>query len=1311
MTAAHGVSSPRQVATRVIALAALVLSVLVGPSAPQAQATGCPGAAASFAGQNADGQSIPFEINSPEHLQLLVMSPEYWDDTFTVTADVSMAGCTWAASIGNPDTNFTGTFLGNGHSITDLTVTVSTVFPPVVLDGDTRPAQGVAGLFGVVSSGAQIRDLHVRGTVSLSVTSGGGFASAGGIVGRAENAVITNSSFTGTVTTLSTQDHPYAGGIVGLGTDVVISDASVRAHVQATNTGRAAAGGIAGALNDSGGRITGVQDSWAFGTVFSLAGAQSSSGGIVGWAGGIRVSHSFAEVSVLAEGGSEPAGGGVVGGGFVNLENTYAIGSVTTTRMTGGLVGWSLQDNPISDALKNSYFVGTLDSGGNQALGGLVGRADYMSTTDLQAPGSMWNTEVSGVPDAAGYSEFRNGEGTLDPTVFGALGQNTAQLRTLATFGGAGWNISSGLDTPWSICPEYNSGYPFLTTFFNTSPCSSPAASSITPDTQTISGVIGETVTTTAPAVTGFTSPFFTVSPALPSGLTLNPLTGIITGTVQARVDADTTYTITAISGTLPLQRATSTITQTATPVPPPPPMAPGQISKFTESDSSDGRFHSVAVRPTDGYALAVSYANGTTQDTLYAFLLDADGDVVGEAIDFVDSGVNFEIWHQPAVAFNPGTGGWLVCYASVTGNDSTPMCQYLHPDGTAHGPAFAVAPAFTADPYNQAAITYNPTTQRFLVVSTAWTSGAVARFVDAHGLGVVGDPIDIAGPTATPLDRRGGVDLAYSPTSDTYLLTVRGRQAGQQFAPWVYHLDGDGIPTGEPVRFTSDTAVQLSNGSLAYNAADDEFMLVAMSYAGTKPLGAVRFNAATGAQVGVGPVWTEFGAPFTSPDTRYRPAIAAHASAAEFLVTLSITLASDTDSLLYYVVPLDGNGTAGPAVPVDGSSSEVVGNRPRVAFNEYTCEFVTTYQKNSTAWSYQLFGTTIPATASCATTPTITSVEPDTGSTDGGTSITIIGTGFQSGATVTIGGAAATVTSLVATRIVAVTSPRSPGAADVTITNPQLQSDTAPGAFTYVRPPTPQPMVTVSPTPAPARAVGPGQLEVTVNEERDERLSVSPDARGRALLVAARDVLVTVAGIGPGDRRLALGSDGAVGLEAGRGVRTSGRHLLGDSTVTVKLVPQQASGVAGESLVIGTFTADAQGNYAGVADLPATLAPGAAVLHIVARTPRNDVWTLRMGVQIRPQVTLTASRMRAAGPLVDRIRMTGTVSGIPEGTAVTPWIRIGTTGTFVGGAPVRVNNGGMFSSTTTVPRGSVVSVYIRYRDSESNRVRLTRIR
>ena len=102
------------------------------------------------------------------------------------------------------------------------------------------------------------------------------------------------------------------------------------------------------------------------------------------------------------------------------------------------------------------------------------------------------------------------------------------------------------------------------------------------------------------------------------------------------------------------------------------------------------------------------------------------------------------------------------------------------------------------------------------------------------------------------------------------------------------------------------------------------------------------------------------------------------------------------------------------------------------------------------------------------ATTPTLTSVTPSSGPSTGGTVITLAGTNFVSGATVRVGGTAATaVTFVSATQVRATTPAGTAGARDVQITNPGGQSATRTGAFTYTSSTAPT-ITSVSPASGP---------------------------------------------------------------------------------------------------------------------------------------------------------------------------------------------------------------------------------------------------
>src|SRR5439155_26762764 len=77
------------------------------------------------------------------------------------------------------------------------------------------------------------------------------------------------------------------------------------------------------------------------------------------------------------------------------------------------------------------------------------------------------------------------------------------------------------------------------------------------------------------------------------------------------------------------------------------------------------------------------------------------------------------------------------------------------------------------------------------------------------------------------------------------------------------------------------------------------------------------------------------------------------------------------------------------------------------------------------------------------APAPTVSSVTPNSGSTAGGTSVTIAGSDFQSGATASFGGSAMTVSTISATAITGSTTAHAAGAANVVVANPDTQSGT----------------------------------------------------------------------------------------------------------------------------------------------------------------------------------------------------------------------------------------------------------------------------
>ena len=133
--------------------------------------------------------------------------------------------------------------------------------------------------------------------------------------------------------------------------------------------------------------------------------------------------------------------GGLAGSGAGTVSNSYSSANVDGVVFVGGLVGYN------SDTLSNSYSTGNVTGNGN--VGGLVGENDG-TVSDSYSTGS-----VSGYGGAGGLAGFHLsllGQGTVNASFWdtetsgqvtsdGGTGKNTTEMKEIATFSGAGWDI------------------------------------------------------------------------------------------------------------------------------------------------------------------------------------------------------------------------------------------------------------------------------------------------------------------------------------------------------------------------------------------------------------------------------------------------------------------------------------------------------------------------------------------------------------------------------------------------------------------------------------------------------------------------------------------------------------------------------------------------------------------------------------------------------------------------------------------------------------------------------------------------------
>ena len=114
----------------------------------------------------------------------------------------------------------------------------------------------------------------------------------------------------------------------------------------------------------------------------------------------------------------------------------------------------------------------------------------------------------------------------------------------------------------------------------------------------------------------------------------------------------------------------------------------------------------------------------------------------------------------------------------------------------------------------------------------------------------------------------------------------------------------------------------------------------------------------------------------------------------------------------------------------------------------------------------FNLAGTTIShyiTQANIAPAPAVTGISPSSGSTAGGTSVTITGTGFAGATSVTMGGIPATNVAVVNSTTITCTTPaQATGTASVLVTTP-LGSNVANTLFTYVLPDPSPPVLAIS--------------------------------------------------------------------------------------------------------------------------------------------------------------------------------------------------------------------------------------------------------
>ena len=329
----------------------------------------------------------PWEVATAADLALVGQGDCGLDGVYRQTADITLAPGGEAGNhtpIGSSSTPFTGTYDGDGHTITGMTI-----FEPTLND---------VGMFGEIEG--IVRDVHLSG---ISVT---GKDRVGGLAGRVQGTgEVLDSSTAGTVT----GNGELVGGLIGQHQGSVIRRSSSSATVSGGNR----TGGLVG-------RASGTDIEFSFATG-SVSGSAYSTGGLAGEIATTTVIDSYARGKVS---GSDSSAGDYVGGLIGRIDTAATItrtfaanvgdpdGIVVAGGSPGGLVGDGIGAATITDSFWDTDTSSVADTLNDRDIDGRETADLKLLTTFVDAG---WDIEET--CDTGGFDPGNNKVWGICPTI------------------------------------------------------------------------------------------------------------------------------------------------------------------------------------------------------------------------------------------------------------------------------------------------------------------------------------------------------------------------------------------------------------------------------------------------------------------------------------------------------------------------------------------------------------------------------------------------------------------------------------------------------------------------------------------------------------------------------------------------------------------------------------------------------------------------------------------------------------------------------------------------------------------------------
>ena len=400
----------------------------------------------------------PYEITTLNNLYWIaatdteVSSPDRtarWAAHYIQTADIDasatsgwFSGAGWTP-IGNSTTAFTGSYNGNGHSVSNIFVDRNVInigffgiigessgtdkgnisnlsLTDVDIYGDDNY---IGGLAAIQEASSNVDNVHVTGSVAGNENSISGSTNVGGLIGETSGE-IDNCSFSGDV-----KSRWFSGGLVGQLSGNINNSFSEGS----LTTSKGESGGLIGVMVEGT-----VSSSYSTTEISSSAGFAFFVGGFVGDVEDGTINECYSTGDVL---GFRGQAGGFAGRNKGQINNSYSKGNVLrsggTSTNFGGFVGWNQFGKII-----NCYSTGTVEweSAPHPTDKGFAG--DISTGAGYEMTGNFWDTETSGQTTTSGN----------------ATGETTANMKTESTFTDASWDFTN----IWAIESGVNDGYPFF---------------------------------------------------------------------------------------------------------------------------------------------------------------------------------------------------------------------------------------------------------------------------------------------------------------------------------------------------------------------------------------------------------------------------------------------------------------------------------------------------------------------------------------------------------------------------------------------------------------------------------------------------------------------------------------------------------------------------------------------------------------------------------------------------------------------------------------------------------------------------------